>query len=158
MLFSRSCQYAIQALVYLATQPAGRHVLCRDIADHLDIPQPYLSKIMQRYVQLGILRSSRGRNGGFMLARRPDSVTLMELIEIDEGEQVEKECLLGFKACADETACAMHRRWRPVKERVLRLLAEQNIGALARRVSSGHSRLGSLSIRALLEESRRQPA
>ena len=96
MLFSRSCQYAIQALVFLATQRPGRHVFCREIADHLDIPQPYLSKILQRYAQLGIIHSARGPNGGFMLARQADSVSLMELIEIEEGEQVEKECLLGF--------------------------------------------------------------
>lgn len=144
MIFSRSSQYAIQALVLLAAEPAGSHVLCRTLAERLDLPLPYLSKLMQEFSRRGIVGSSRGRQGGYYMARSADKVSLMEVMTVIGGERATKECFLGFKECSDETACAMHCRWRPVKERLFKLLQEQSLGKLVEAVKQGRCQLGAL--------------
>ena len=149
MIFSRSSQYALQAMVYLACQPSGAYRLTREMADDLDIPRPYLAKLLHRLAQGGLVFSVRGRQGGFRLARRAGQVGLMEIVGLVEGEGLKHDCLLGLKKCSDETACAMHKRWRPIKEELCRLLEEHNLEKLARAIGSGRSHLGSLPLTGL---------
>ena len=145
MIFSRSSQYAIQALVLLATEPPGSHVLCRTLAGRLGLPLPYLSKLMQEFSRRGIIGSSRGRQGGYYLVKPAGGVSLMEIITVVNGERATKECVLGLKECSDETACAVHCRWRPVKEKLFRLLEEQSLDKLVDAVRKGRCQLGSLT-------------
>ena len=138
MLFTRGNQYAIQALVMLAMQPRDRASMCRELADTLQLPYPYLSKLMQQCAKLGLVGASRGRSGGYWLLDRAAGMTLFELIEAINGERHSRECLLGFKECADDTACVMHCEWKPVKEGMFALLKEQTLGQLAQAVQAGH--------------------
>ena len=138
MLFTRGNQYAIQALVMLAMQPRDRASMCRELADTLQLPYPYLSKLMQQCAKLGLVGASRGRSSGYWLLDRAAGMTLFELIEAINGERHSRECLLGFKECADDTACVMHCEWKPVKEGMFALLKEQTLGQLAQAVQAGH--------------------
>ncbi|MEW5789189.1 MAG: Rrf2 family transcriptional regulator [Pseudomonadota bacterium] len=146
MIFSRSSQYAIQALVVLASEPAGSHVLCRSLADQLDLPLPYLSKLMQEFSRRGIVGSTRGRQGGYYMMRDARDLNLMEIMTVVGGEKATKECFLGFKECSDETACAMHCNWRPVKEKLFELLKEQNLSNLVDAVRKGRCELKGLNV------------
>jgi Rrf2 family protein len=146
MIFSRSSQYAIQALVLLASEPAGSHVLCRTLATRLGLPLPYLSKLMQEFSRRGIVGSVRGRQGGYTMLRSADQVSLLEVMTVIGGERATTECFLGFKECSDDTACAMHCVWRPVKEKLFRLLREQNLGKLVEAVKHGRCQLGALNV------------
>ena len=67
MILSRTSQYALQALIFIATRPPGEPVLNREIASYLDVPPAYLAKIMQSLCKGGLLYSFRGRLGGFCL-------------------------------------------------------------------------------------------
>ena len=67
MILSRTSQYAVQALIYMATQPADTPVLNKDIAAKLNVPAPYLAKILQNLAKGNLLYSFRGRLGGFCL-------------------------------------------------------------------------------------------
>lgn len=146
MIFSRSSRYSIQALVFLATRPAGSYVMCKEIAGQLGLPLPYLSKLMLQFVRAEIIESCRGRQGGFRLLRSADSLSLREIMEVIGGEHCMKECLLGFKECSDETACATHCQWRPVKQELLKLLEEQSVGKLAKAVNKGRYKLSDLNL------------
>jgi len=150
MIFSRSSQYAIQALVLLASEPRGRYVLCRTLATRLGLPLPYLSKLLQEFARRGVITSTRGRQGGYAMLKEADAVSLLEIMTILGGERAATECFLGFKECSDETACAMHRTWRPVKERLFKLLREQSLGKLVEAVRNGRCRLGSLCLEDLI--------
>lgn len=145
MIMSRSGVYAVQALLMLATHENRDFVVSGDIAAHLGLPRAYLSKLMQLFAHADIVESSRGRFGGFRLHRDPDHLFLREIMEIANGERQMKECLLGFKECSDETACALHCQWRPVKLSLLKLLEEQSIGDLAKAVKQGKYRLSELN-------------
>jgi Rrf2 family protein len=150
MLFSRTSQYAIQALIYLAVQPHGRSVLNRDIARSLGVPPAYLAKILQGLRRQQLLDSSRGRYGGFSLRDGMEQTNLLHVVLLTDGHRVDRECLLGLKACGDETACPMHGKWKPVKQELLDYLGRVTLTHLAKAVRSGQYRLtdlpGALSV------------
>lgn len=141
MILSRTSQYAIQALIFVATRPAGEPVLSREIAAYLQVPPAYLAKIMQNLCKGNLLYSIRGRLGGFCLQEGAAQTDLMQILLLTEGTRFTQACVLGLKVCADETACPMHTKWVPIKKRVMALLHEQTLEKLARAVRSGKYRL-----------------
>lgn len=144
MLFTRGNQYAIQALVVLALQPRDAALMCRELADSLRIPYPYLSKLMQQCARLGLVGASRGRRGGYWLEPGAGAMTILDLMAAINGERLDRECLLGLKDCADDSACVVHCEWKPVKDGMFALLKDQTLGQLAEAVREGSCRLGEL--------------
>lgn len=144
MILSRTSQYAIQALIYIATRPRGEPVLNREIAAHLGVPSAYLAKIMQNLCKGNLLDSFRGRLGGFCLREGAEKTDLMHVLILTEGTGFTDDCVLGLKVCSDETACPMHVRWKPIKEKVVQMLNEQTLEKLAIAVQSGKYRITDL--------------
>lgn len=144
MILSRTSQYAVQALIYMATQPSGSPILNKDIAAKLNVPAPYLAKILQNLAKGNLLYSFRGRLGGFCLKEDGLETTLMDVLLLTEGPSFTQSCLLGLKKCSDETACPVHFRWKPVKEKIIGLLKETTLDKLAKAVQSGKYRLSDL--------------
>ena len=144
MILSRTSQYAIQALIYVATQPRGEPVLNREIAAHLGVPSAYLAKIMQNLCKGNLLYSFRGRLGGFCLREEAEKTDLMQVLLLTEGKGFTDDCVLGLKVCSDETACPMHVRWKPIKEKIVSMLHEQTLENLAIAVQSGKYRITDL--------------
>lgn len=149
MILSRTSQYAVQAMIYMATQPPGAPVLNKDIAARLNVPAPYLAKILQSLSKGGLLYSFRGRLGGFCLREEAAQVSLMQLLQLTEGTDFTQSCLLGLKRCSDETACPVHARWLPIKEKVIEMLNQMSLADLATAVQSGRYRLADMPIAAL---------
>lgn len=141
MLISRTSQYAIQALIYIALKGEGTPILSREVAEQLGVPSAYLAKIMQMLCKGGILTSYRGRLGGFCLREAPEKVDLMRVLLITEGQDFTKHCVLGLKECGDETACPMHSRFKPIKAEIVSMLNDQNLANLAEAVRAGKYRL-----------------
>lgn len=144
MILSRTSQYAIQALIYIATKPKGEPVLNREIAQHLNVPPAYLAKIMQNLCKGNLLYSFRGRLGGFCLREGAEKTDLMQILLLTEGQGFAQDCMLGLKECSDETACPMHTKWKPIKQRVVDLLKDQTLEKLAKAVQSGKYRLADI--------------
>jgi Rrf2 family protein len=144
VILTRTSQYAIQALIYIATQPPGTPVLNRTIAEYLGVPPAYLAKIMQILCKGQLLYSFRGRMGGFCLREGKEKTDLMQILTLIEGPGLTETCVLGLKICSDETACPMHAKWQPIKTRIVKLLHQQTLERLAAAVTSGKYRLSEL--------------
>jgi Rrf2 family protein len=144
MIISRTSQYAIQALIYIATQGQTQPILNREIASRLNVPAPYLAKIMQNLCRGGLLSSFRGRQGGFTLRADPSRIDLMSILNVTEGAEFTQGCVLGLKRCSDETACPMHHRWAPIKQGIIDLLQGQTLDKLAEAVVVGKYRLADI--------------
>lgn len=112
LVISRSSEYAIRALTHLACHDDGRHRLARDMAERLGIPAPFLGKVLQPLVAKGLLHSQRGRSGGFKLARKPEEIRLVDVVETLETLHPADTCLLGQSECKDEGACPLHAYWQ----------------------------------------------
>ncbi len=85
MRVSRSTGYALLAVGYIAKHQGDGVVLSQDISKQYDIPLEYLLKILQQLVRANVLRSKRGPRGGFSLAKTPNKITMLEVIEAVDG-------------------------------------------------------------------------
>jgi Rrf2 family protein len=152
MILSRTSQYAVQALIFMATQPLGTAVLNRSIAGYLRVPPAYLAKILRQLAKAGMLHSARGRQGGFVLEPGAQKTDLLRVVSLIEGMGFAEDCVLGLKVCEDATACPMHTQWKPVKERIVSMLRDQTLGSLAEAVRGGRYRIADLPQAALVSE------
>ena len=87
MNISVKAEYALQAILDLASQRAGERVKIADIARRQKIPQKFLELILAGLKQAGFVESRRGAEGGYLLARQPDSLTVGEVLRFVEGPQ-----------------------------------------------------------------------
>lgn len=132
ILFSRSCQYAMQAVLYMATQPSDKFHYIKDLSAHLGIPLHFLAKIFQNLAKKGILNSHKGRNGGFSLGKNPKKIRLLEIIEAVDGLDSLKTCVLGLSSCSEKDPCPIHDTWAVIREKLREMLSTQSIEDLSK--------------------------
>ncbi|TAK52426.1 MAG: transcriptional regulator, partial [Bacteroidetes bacterium] len=96
ILFSRQCEYAIQAVLYLALKPHEEKTSIKELTQHLDLPYHFAAKILQALSRKGLLVSHKGSLGGFALATSAENITLYQIVEAVDGVGMFKGCLLGF--------------------------------------------------------------
>ena len=89
-MLSNTCKYGLRAIVYIAGKSNnGEKIGIKRISSDLDLPMPFLAKILQSLARQKILLSSKGPNGGFSLARDPKEIYLIEVVTAIDGEDVE---------------------------------------------------------------------
>lgn len=112
-MISRTSAYALEAALILASHPDER-VRANELAESLDLPGNYLSKILNSMARAGLLISERGPRGGFRLKRGPDQIVIGDIIGLFEETGSSRRCFLGRGTCSDKDGCAMHDRWKAV--------------------------------------------
>ena len=123
MLYSTATGYALRALTVLPED--GSYALTKQLAAQLELPGPYLAKILQVLAQKGLLRSLRGPRGGFQLARPASEINVGQVLEAMEGSASLAGCVMGFSACGpDSTPCPLHDAWKGVKAHLEGTLAQ----------------------------------
>lgn len=125
--------YGIRAMLALAKLPSGESAGASRIADVVDVPQSYLSKLLQILVRDGLVSSQRGVGGGFQLARDAKAISLFDIVESLERIERWNGCFLGNAVCSDQSPCAMHPRWRDVQKSYLEMLRETSLADLTLR-------------------------
>lgn len=88
MRISRSTGYALLSVGYIALHKDQQVILSQDISEQYNIPLEYLLKILQQLVRANVLRSKRGPRGGFSLAKPPNKITMLQIIEAVDGPMV----------------------------------------------------------------------
>ncbi len=131
VLFSRACEYALQASLYLGTQASGKPIVQRQISNALHIPPHFLGKVLQSLSRSGLITSQKGKTGGFCLARSPGSIALLDIIEAVDGSGTLDGCLLGFPGCSDDQPCPFHNEWKEAKTIILRGLQDRSLQELS---------------------------
>lgn len=129
---SRSSEYAIRALTYLAQRRESSFCLAREMAEAMSIPAPFLGKCLQPLVARGILNSQRGRNGGFQLALPPSEIPLYDIVDSQEHLGRARQCFLGQAECSDERACPMHEFWSAASNEFISRLANTTLADIMR--------------------------
>lgn len=124
-LISQTATYALIAMGFIANNSNGEPVLTRTIAEQAAIPQNFLSKILNRLVQAGLLKSTRGTNGGFTLTRPAHEIRMQEVVELFMNLDEFKRCFMGRPTC--DGSCRIHSRWVPIADQFLNLLENTTI-------------------------------
>ncbi|MBI5826917.1 MAG: Rrf2 family transcriptional regulator [Deltaproteobacteria bacterium] len=129
---TRDCEYALMAVLYLASQPEGKVSLVREIAEARDMPRTYLSKIMQHLARAGLVRSRRGANGGLVLGRPSGSITMKDVIEAVEGPIRLNVCLTGKGACPRDEECPALPVWVKAQKSMIEVLKGKTMAQLVK--------------------------
>jgi len=124
-MLNQTAIYAIRAMGFLAEQEEGIPVLSSTIAHEMEIPKNFLSKILNRLVQAGTIRSIRGRRGGFVLAGPPSEIRVRDVADLFMKLDDFKKCFLGLSRC--NGSCGIHIRWKIIVEQFEKLLDETTV-------------------------------
>lgn len=127
MLSTRASDYALRGMVYLAKKSPGRLAMASEIAAAEDMPEYFFSKIFQLLAKSGLVNSFRGSNGGFMLARAPEEISVVEVVEVVDGPIATSKCAISPEACQRSSTCSFHSYWREAQESLMSVLGKYSI-------------------------------
>jgi len=131
MVYTRSTQYAIKAILYLARN--SDQGLCRieEIAKQERIPPAFLAKLIQRLVKRNLIHSARGSKGGVRLNFAPERITLFMIADsIEDFSGGNTMCALGNSECSESRPCGLHQRWKELRDLQLAFMNEVTIATL----------------------------
>jgi len=128
-LITRDTDYAIRALNYIICNE-GRTVSITELVKELETPKPFLRKILQLLSINGILKSYKGKNGGFILARGPKDIFLLDLMQVFQGKFKISECLFKKNACPDQEYCPLKSEIDSIEKLVLEKISAITLKSL----------------------------
>ncbi|MEI8354914.1 MAG: Rrf2 family transcriptional regulator [Deltaproteobacteria bacterium] len=137
MRLSTKSRYGLRALFDMAYNAGTLPVQIKDISRRQEISPRYLEQIFQSLKKAGILKSKRGPQGGYYLARRPDQITVKEIIDAAEGDTLLVDCLHEKKGkkttCQFEANCVTQTVWQEATERLNDYFSQTTLKSLCER-------------------------
>ena len=131
-MLSNSCRYGIRAVIYLADQPksAGKTGI-KQISSDLNLPMPFLAKILQQLAKQKILSSSKGPHGGFSLLKDPKKITLLDIVNSIDGQDVFTNCVMYNGTCQsvekNSKKCPLHDDYEKPRSELIALFTNKTI-------------------------------
>ena len=137
-MLSNTSKYAIRAVIYLALNGNKTSKLgIKQISKDLEIPTPFLGKILQSLAKHKLLASTKGPHGGFSLGKDAHDISLMDIVEVIDGLDSFNMCVLGLKTCTDnEKNCPIHSNYATIREQLKTLFQSENIGILVDKIKT----------------------
>lgn len=111
MQITRQADYALRAMLYLAQLEPSQRAATSQIADEQHIPPSFLAKIISQLSIAGLIHTSRGARGGVSLARTPEEITILEVVEAIDGPIALNECTHSPSACTFGETCPLRPLW-----------------------------------------------
>lgn len=111
MQITRQADYAARAILCLAQTGNGKRISTNQVARQQNIPVSFLAEIISQLSVAGLLNTSRGASGGVALARKPENITLLEVIQAIDGPIQLNNCIPQDNACCFQENCSMRLVW-----------------------------------------------
>ena len=127
VIFSKKCEYGLQAVLYLAAKMTNEVIPSDEIARKLNIPKEFVSKILQSLTESGIVYSKKGKSGGFALAKEPNKIRLIDIVAAIDGLDIFNSCVLGFPHCSPDNPCPVHDKWGKLRMNAYNMLTDETI-------------------------------
>ena len=138
-MFSKSCKYAIRAVLYLAlNSDENKKIGVEEIAKQIDVPRHFLAKTLQLLTKRNIISSIKGPNGGFYLNKKNRKSNLYEVIEIVDGNDAFISCVLGVKECSNSNPCPYHHLVIANRNKLERTLKNETIEQTAKKIKKNN--------------------
>jgi Rrf2 family protein len=117
-MLTRAADYAVRVMIHMATLPEGTRVVRSALASATDVPDSFMSKVLQSLARKGMISSRRGIDGGFVLTVSPGNISLLEIVEAIDGPMQLNDCVANERTAsarlvARRTWCGKRRRTRP---------------------------------------------
>jgi Rrf2 family protein len=123
MQITRQADYALRAIIYLAKLEEGEKASTRDIAETQKIPPSFLAKIVSQLSIAGLIQTSRGARGGITLAKSPDEISILNVVEAIDGPLLLNACTSSTHVCPFGQNCPMHDVWCETRELLVEKLS-----------------------------------
>lgn len=133
-MLSNASKYAIRSILYLALQGEKTKIGAKKIAEELEVPQPFLSKLLQQLTKNNLVSSSKGPTGGFYLNEKDRSNTIWDVIICVDGTTKFDNCFMGLSSCGDENPCPVHFTVAPFKKKLLADFKDKSIQEFTREI------------------------
>jgi len=141
-MLSQTCKYAIRAIIYIAKNSKDAKVGIKKISEELNIPAPFLGKILQTLTKRKILSSTKGPNGGFFLNKEAKEISILDIMEVIDGLDYFNTCLIGLKSCSDGKAfCPTHSKYHPIRQQIYKLFKTETIQNLLDEVEASNGNI-----------------
>ncbi|HSH51217.1 MAG TPA: Rrf2 family transcriptional regulator [Bacteroidales bacterium] len=146
-MLSNTCKYAIRAVIYLSLNGGEeKKIGIKKISEDLDIPTPFLGKILQTLAKNKLLKSTKGPHGGFGLAKPAKDITLLNIVEIIDGLDFFNTCLIGLRTCKptahDDVQCPIHHKYEPISMQIYDLFNSETIENLKNEIEASEGKIG----------------
>ncbi len=139
-MLTNTCKYALRSVIYIALNAKkNKKIGLKKISEDLNIPSPFLGKILQNLARHKIISSTKGPNGGFGILKDPDEITILEIYGIIDGLDYFHNCLIGVQSCTDDpinSPCPLHSKYSPIRQQVYDLFSSTTIGALSKDIEA----------------------
>ena len=130
MQITRQADYATRAVLYLASNGNGKRVATSQVAKEQKIPSSFLAKIISQLSLAGLIHTSRGAHGGISLARSPEEITLLQVIEAIDGPIQINACVGREDVCSFEGNCPIQSVWCDAQDELTTKLRNTNFAQL----------------------------
>lgn len=136
-MLSKKCQYALHALIYIVEHEDSDRLTIQEIADKKNIPKKFLEGILVDLKNAGIVGSKKGKFGGYYMMKRPENVSVLEIIRLIDGAVAMLPCVsLNFYEscgrCEDETTCRVNKLFSAVRDETLKILSGNTLADMQR--------------------------
>jgi len=142
MIYSNACAYAIRAVARLAMIKPDGYVRLDELCEGTDLPRHFVAKIFQDLVRRGLLTSAKGRRGGFALARKPQKITLYDIVDAVDGVEGLNSCIVGLANCDDKQPCPQHEQWKAIRSQIRSFISETTVDRLSNTLKNKLELLG----------------
>jgi Rrf2 family protein len=129
---SKKADYALIAMKHLALKAGGRSsTSAREIAEQYDIPIELMAKVLQRLVRTGLLISTQGTRGGYLLGRPSASISVAEVIQAIDGPLTVTACSTEKNDCEQYSKCSIRDPLWQIRERIAAALGTVSLAEMA---------------------------
>jgi Rrf2 family protein len=131
MQITRQADYAIRAVLYISKLGQNQRAATSQIAQEQHIPPSFLAKIISQLSIAGVLQTSRGARGGVMLAKAPDEISLLDVVESIDGPIALNECVNDEQGCTFGEECPLRSIWCDAQDDLVHRLRSTNFAQFA---------------------------
>jgi len=133
MTFSRTTEYALRILTFMAVEERDKYS-SDYIYRRLKIPKKYLQRLLTLLSKSGLIKSERGKYGGYGFAKKINKIFLSDIIRAVEGFPTEPGCFFGFGKCLLDNPCAMHDIWVESQTNLINVLSSVALSDLKKKM------------------------
>lgn len=135
-MLSNTCKYALRALIYLGKNSEQDYRIgIKKISEDLELSSPFLGKILQNLVKQKLLVSTKGPNGGFALGKKPDQITLWDIVAKVDGEEFFTNCLITLEPCKthdpSRPLCPIHSQYDKLRKEITSFYKETTLAIIS---------------------------
>jgi len=131
MQLTRAADYGVRVMIHLAGLQPGTRISLPEMAEAVEVPEHFLSKVLQMLCRRGLVQSHRGAGGGFELVADANTISILDVVEAMEGPIQLNVCLGEYGSCGRKSWCPAHKVWVEAQKALVEVLRRESIANLA---------------------------